>query len=216
MQARRTRNRERKLCIQTTGLACYGSSRTRADSTKRQAEGMIDYERLLQSCAGGDRAALRSLYDAEAGRLVAVAQRILRRRELAEDVVHDAFIAIWQRAATYDASLGSARAWIYTVVRNRALNAVRDGKREDLRDSAEIEPQDETESIITDAVERLATESRLRGCLERLPPEKRECVLLSYVTGFSHGEIAGRLGIPLGTAKSWVKRGLTALQECMA
>lgn len=177
---------------------------------------MIDYEHLLLACAKGDKAALRSLYDAEAGRLVAVAQRIVRRRELAEDVVHDAFIVLWQRAATFDASLGSARAWIYTIVRNRALNAVRDGKREDLRDAAEIAPEDETDSIISDAVERLATESRLRRCLERLEADKRECVLLSYVTGFSHGEIAGRLGIPLGTAKSWVKRGLAALQECMA
>jgi RNA polymerase sigma-70 factor, ECF subfamily len=177
---------------------------------------MIDYERTLLSCAQGERGALRSLYDAEAPRLVAVAQRIVRRRELAEDVVHDAFIAIWQRAGSYNPALGSARAWIYTVVRNRALNTVRDAKREDLRDAAEITPEDETENIITDAVERLATESRLRGCLERLEPEKRECVLLSYVTGFSHGEIAGRLGIPLGTAKSWVKRGLTSLQECMS
>lgn len=177
---------------------------------------MIDYERALLSCAQGDKAALRSLYDAEAPRLVAVAQRIVRRRELAEDVVHDAFITIWQRASSYDPALGSARAWIYTVVRNRALNTVRDSRREDLRDAAEITPEDETENIITDAVERLATESRLRGCLERLEPQKRECVLLSYVTGFSHGEIAGRLGIPLGTAKSWVKRGLTSLQECMS
>lgn len=176
----------------------------------------VDYEELLRTCARGDRAALRRLYDIEAGRLIAVAQRIVRRRELAEDVVHDAFIAIWQRAGTYDPSIGSGRAWIYTVVRNRALNTVRDGKREDLRDASEITPEAETESIISDAVERLATESRLRSCLERLEPEKRECVLLSYVTGFSHGEIAGRLGIPLGTAKSWVKRGLTALQECMA
>jgi RNA polymerase sigma-70 factor (ECF subfamily) len=177
---------------------------------------MIDYERTLVSCAQGDKAALRSLYDVEAPRLVAVAQRIVRRREVAEDVVHDAFIAIWQRAGQYDPSLGSARAWIYTVVRNRALNTIRDSRREDLRDAAEIAPEDETENIITDAVERLATESRLRRCLERLEPEKRECVLLSYVTGFSHGEIAGRLGIPLGTAKSWVKRGLSSLQECMS
>lgn len=177
---------------------------------------MIDYERTLLSCAGGDKSALRALYDVEAPRLVAVAQRIVRRREIAEDVVHDAFIAIWQRAGRYDPALGSARAWIYTLVRNRALNAIRDSRREDLRDAAEITPEDETESIITDAVERLATESRLRSCLERLEPEKRECVLLSYVTGFSHGEIAGRLGIPLGTAKSWVKRGLTSLQECMS
>jgi RNA polymerase sigma-70 factor (ECF subfamily) len=176
----------------------------------------FDYAGTLLSCAEGDRSALRRLYDEEAGRLIAVALRIVRRRELAEDVVHDAFIAIWQRAATFDPAIGSARAWIYTVVRNRALNALRDGKREDLSDAADAGQEPAPDSIISDAVERLASESRLRGCLERLEPEKRDCVLLSYVTGFSHAEISDRLGVPLGTVKSWVKRGLAALQECMA
>lgn len=175
---------------------------------------MFDYESALMACASGDRSALRRIYDEEAGRLVSVALRIVRRREAAEDVVHDAFIAIWQRAATFDPALGSARGWIYTVVRNRALNMVRDGRREELPGSSELEL--EPEAIVMDAVERLAMESRLKACLERLDAEKRESVLLSYVTGFSHGEIAGRLGVPLGTVKSWVKRGLAALKECMA
>jgi RNA polymerase sigma-70 factor (ECF subfamily) len=177
---------------------------------------MFDYEAALDACARGEQAALRSLYDEEAGRLVSVAQRIVRRRELAEDVVHDAFISIWQRAATFDPGLGSARGWIYTIVRNRALNQVRDGKFEELSDTSELTPKLETDEVISDAVERLATESRLRTCLERLDAEKRESVLLSYVAGFSHGEIAGRLGVPLGTVKSWVKRGLAALKDCMA
>lgn len=177
---------------------------------------MFDYESALTACAGGDRKALRRLYDEEAGRLVSVAFRIVRRREAAEDVVHDAFISIWQRAATFDPALGSARGWIYTVVRNRALNVVRDGRREELPGGDALETEPEPEAIIGDAVERLATESRLKNCLERLDVEKRDSVLLAYVTGFSHGEIAGRLGVPLGTVKSWVKRGLAALKECMA
>jgi len=177
---------------------------------------MFDYESALAACATGDRGALRRLYDEEAGRLVSVALRIVRRRELAEDVVHDAFLAVWQRAGTYDPALGSARGWIYTIVRNRALNVVRDGKREDLSDAMDLAPEFEAGALVTDAVERLAMESRLRRCLERLDKEKRESVLLSYVTGYSHGEIAGHLGVPLGTVKSWVKRGLSALKDCMA
>ncbi len=177
---------------------------------------MFDYESALVACAAGDRGALHRLYDEEASRLVSVALRIVRRRELAEDVVHDAFLAVWQRAGTYDPALGSARGWLYTIVRNRALNVVRDGKREDLSDAMDLAPEFETGALVTDAVERLAMESRLRRCLERLEKEKRESVLLSYVTGFSHGEIAGHLGVPLGTVKSWVKRGLSALKDCMA
>lgn len=177
---------------------------------------MFDHESALAAVAGGDRQALRRLYEEEAARLVAVAQRIVRRRDLAEEVVHDAFIAVWQRAGSYDPALGSARGWLYTIVRNRALNVVRDGAREDPTDAAELGAAADARVIVADAVDRLATESRLRACLERLDPAKRESVLLSYVTGFSHGEIAGRLGVPLGTVKSWVKRGLFALKECMA
>jgi len=177
---------------------------------------MFDYESALASCAHGDKAGLHHLYTEEAGRLVSVAQRIVRRRELAEEIVHDAFLMIWQKAATFDSTLGSARSWIYAIVRNRALNVVRDGKREDISDPALVTPELETDALISNAVERLATESRLRACLENLDTQKRQSVLLSYVTGFSHGEIAGHMGVPLGTAKSWVKRGMAALKECMA
>ncbi|MGE0769395.1 MAG: sigma-70 family RNA polymerase sigma factor [Hyphomicrobiaceae bacterium] len=176
----------------------------------------FDYASALAACAGGDRQALKRLYDEEASRLVAVALRIVRRRELAEEVVHDAFILIWQRAGTFNASLGSARGWIYAIVRNRALNVIRDGRREELADVDILTRALDTRAVITDAVDQLAHVSRLRECLGRLDASKRESLLLSYVTGYSHGEIAGHLGVPLGTVKSWVKRGLAALKDCMA
>ncbi len=176
----------------------------------------FDHASALAACAAGDRKALKRLYDEEVGRLVAVALRIVRRRELAEEVVHDAFISIWQRAGSFDPSLGSARGWIYTVVRNRALNVVRDSRREDLTDIDTMVDALDAGAVVADAFEQLAHASRLRQCLEGLDAKKRESVLMSYVTGFSHGEIAGRLGVPLGTVKSWVKRGLAALKDCMA
>jgi RNA polymerase sigma-70 factor (ECF subfamily) len=178
--------------------------------------GMFDYGEAIAGCGRGERAALRRLYEEEAGRLIAVAQRIVRRRELAEEVVQEAFIQIWQRAADFDAALGSARGWIYTIVRNRALNVVRDGRREDLVDAGTLETELDRNAVVEDAFERLAVDSLLRRCLEAIDREKRESVLLAYVAGCSHGEIAGRLGVPLGTAKAWVRRGLAALKECMA
>lgn len=177
---------------------------------------MFDYAATLQACARGDRQALRRLYDEEAARLIAVAQRIVRRRELAEEVVQDSFIQIWQKASTFDAALGSARAWIYTVVRHRALNVIRDGSREDLLDADTLAAVQDRAAIIDDAFSRLATESRLRACLEAIEREKRESLLLSYVAGYSHGEIAGLMRVPIGTAKSWVRRALMALKDCMA
>lgn len=176
----------------------------------------FDYVAALDGCARKDAASLRALYDEEAARLVAVAQRIVRRRELAEEVVQDAFVQIWQKAPTYDAGIGSARAWIYTIVRHRALNVVRDGRREDLVGADVIEVAAERERVIGDAFEGLAEGSSLRECLKALEHDKRRSLLLSYVAGYSHGEIAALMGVPVGTAKSWVRRGLAALRECMA
>lgn len=177
---------------------------------------MLDYAGLLKACAGGDRAALKSLYDAEAGRMIGVAQRIVRRRELAEEVVQDAFVQIWRKAGTFSDERGSARGWIYTIVRNRALNLIRDGAREDLVDADSLDRVRDESAEIGDAFERLSANSALRRCLEALEAEKRESLLLSYVSGYSHGEIAALLRVPVGTAKSWVRRGLLALRDCMA
>ena len=177
---------------------------------------MFDYVGALEACGRGDVHALRQLYDEEAGRLIGVAQRIVRRRDLAEEVVHDAFIQIWQRAGTYRSELGSARGWIFTIVRNRALNTLRDGARMDLLDAEDLAALSDRDAVSIDAFDRLATNSRLRACLEAIERDKRESLLMSYVGGFSHGEIAGHLGVPIGTAKSWVRRGLAALKDCMA
>ena len=101
-------------------------------------------------------------------------------------------------------------------MRNRALNVVRDGARVDLMDADALAAVHDQNAVIDDAFDRLATDSRLRKCLEAIERQKRESLLLSYVAGYSHGEIAGRLGVPIGTAKSWIRRGLTALKDCMA
>jgi RNA polymerase sigma-70 factor, ECF subfamily len=176
---------------------------------------MFDYEAAVQRCARGDREALKALFDEEAGRLVGVAQRIVRRRELAEEAVQDAFLQIWRKAASFDSAGGSARGWIYVIVRNRALNMIRDGAREDLADEQELTSAAERTAVAEDAFERLANDSMLKRCLEHLEHGKRTSILLAYVGGYSHGEIAGLLGVPVGTAKSWVRRGLLALRDCM-
>lgn len=172
----------------------------------------------ISAVAQGDRQALKRIFDAEAGRLIAIAERIVRRRDLAEDVVQDAFVAIWQKAHQYSPDRGSARGWLHAIVRNRALNILRDGKREDLMDGDALETLQEADQteVIMSAWTALDSHQRLRRCLEGLEETRRRGILMAYVGGYSHGEIAGRLSLPLGTAKSWIRRGLASLRECMA
>lgn len=178
-------------------------------------ENAFDARAALRGCADGDQNALQALYSQEAGRMIAVAMRILRRRDLAEDVVQEAFVRIWRQAGLYDAALGSPRAWIYTIVRNLSLNLLRDGKREDVIDDDRLTELSDAAGG-DDPLSRLAESSALRRCLENLEPQRRVSLMLAYSEGLTHGEIAGRLGLPLGTVKAWIRRSLLALRECMA
>jgi RNA polymerase sigma-70 factor (ECF subfamily) len=176
----------------------------------------LDHAGLLVACGRGDRAALQAIYQREAPVMIGVATRIVRRREVAEEVVHDAFVQIWRHAATFDPAIGSARAWMFSIVRNRAINALRDASREEPVENDELTAAAEADSEAGNAFDRLAEGSALKNCLERLEPKRRYGVLLAYVEGLSHGEIAAKLGVPLGTAKAWLRRGLIQLRECLA
>ena len=162
-------------------------------------------------CASGDRGALRVIYDIEAQRMVGVARRMLRRQDLAEEAVQDAFMRLWRSARTFDPQKGAARSWLYAILRNCALTILRD----ESRFSADADAAEEAAPMTESALARLPETSALRRCLERLDAQRRSVVVLAYVHGLSHGELAGKLGVPLGTVKSWVRRSLISLQECM-
>lgn len=176
----------------------------------------FDYEAALLACARGDRAALRDIYDREASRLLGVAARILRRRDLADEVLHDAFMQIWQKAGSFDPARGSGRTWIYSVVRHRAINALRrSGRETGADDSVFADIADPAEGPL-DALSRLRDAAALRKCLDQLDDAKRGAILLAYVDGYSHSQIAARLAVPLGTIKAWIRRGLIALKGCLS
>ena len=152
--------------------------------------------------------------------MLGVARRILRDQGQAEDVVHEAFIAIWRHAHTFDPARGSARTWIYSILRHAALRAAR---RADRQPGAGADRDDDASALdaVVDAAAQRKLESRpdmgrLHDCLQTLDQPRRDCVLLSYVEGCSHAEIASQLEAPLGTVKSWIRRALTSLRECMA
>jgi RNA polymerase sigma factor (sigma-70 family) len=165
----------------------------------------------LARCAAGERAALKVIYDIEAARMVGVARRMLRRQDLAEEAVQDAFMRIWRAARSFDPQRGGPRTWLYAILRNCALTILRD----ESRFTADEENAEDAAPIAEGALARLPEASALRRCLEALDAQRRTVVVLAYVHGLSHGELAGKLGVPLGTVKSWVRRSLISLQECM-
>jgi RNA polymerase sigma-70 factor, ECF subfamily len=173
-------------------------------------------EDLLLDVAKGSRRALGQLFETESGRLVAIAQRLLRRRDLAEEAVQEVFLSVWRSAASFDRSRGSARGWLGTMVRNKALNMLRDGRRMDYEDSGKLADLGDRRMDARAAYEALSIKDAIRHCLAALDEPKREAVLLCYVTGLNHGEAAATMNVPLGTVKSWVRRGVIALQECLA
>lgn len=183
-------------------------------------ESCFDYEACLAACARGEQQALRDLYEQESARLLGVAKRIARDNALAEDIVHDVFIKIWTRAASFDPNRGSARGWIFIVTRHLALNFMRDNAREvQVSEHREMALQDlasmETSSGNVDTFDYRARSGRIYLCLEQLEPARRNCILHAYVDGYSHSEISQKLGTPLGTVKAWIKRSLVVLRECM-
>jgi len=177
----------------------------------------FDYEAAVLACARGERYALRALYERESRWLLGVALRIVRDRGRAEDVLHDAFLQVWQSAGTFRPALGSARGWIYTIVRHRALREARSAVRlQALQPDEVAELSDRQQSADDAAGARGLDADVLERCLERLEQSRRACVVHAFVDGYTHEQIAERLGTPLGTVKSWIRRSLASLRECMA
>jgi RNA polymerase sigma-70 factor (ECF subfamily) len=171
---------------------------------------------LLVATGAGDRAAFERLYRATAPRLLAVALRLLRDRASAEDVLQECFVIVWQRAAAFAPERASAMTWMNTIVRHRCLDRLRSRPREATIDDTDAhgDPIANLPDGRPDPEHRLAeaqSEGRAARMLERLPGHYRQALTLAFRAGLSHSEIATHLGVPLGTAKSWVRRGLEEL-----
>jgi RNA polymerase sigma-70 factor (ECF subfamily) len=173
-----------------------------------------DVEALLTRCAEGDRVAFRLLYDRWGSRLCGIALRITRQDAMAADATQDAFVQIWQQARRFDPIRGSAEAWLIGILRYRALDVAPRSSRE----VAGYEPE-EREDETPDALARLVNSAEgaaLHRCLKELEEDRRRLVMLAFVDGLSHSELAARMNTPLGTVKSWIRRSLMSLRECLA
>ena len=175
----------------------------------------FDYESTLEACAGGDRTAFRRLYQQEAGQLLGLAITLLGRRDQAEDCLHDALLKVWVNADRFDRSLGSGRAWIYSILRYRALNQLRGRKQLVATDDGFINDMADESAQAEELADARSSARQLRDCLRLLERPRRHPILLAFYRGLTHDQIAARLSAPLGTIKGRIRAGLRALQECL-
>ena len=132
------------------------------------------------------------------------------------DFITREFTLAGRKAALFDHERGAARAWMTTIVRHRALNIIRDGGRLDFHDADQLATLGDRASDADSAYDALPESQDLKRCLSQLEPERRRSIVMAYVVGFSHGEIAAHLGAPVGTVKAWIRRGVASLRECLS
>jgi RNA polymerase sigma-70 factor (ECF subfamily) len=170
---------------------------------------------LLRAVAGGDELALAACYDRYRLILFGLILRILHDREEAEDVLQEAFLQVWRRAADFDETRGRAFTWLVTIARSRALDRLRSaGSRMKLAEEAAQIPHDEIGDAALDA-ENSETGSIVRKALSELPEEQQKTLFLAYFEGLTQTEIAARLGDPLGTVKTRMRSGMIKLRELL-
>jgi RNA polymerase sigma-70 factor (ECF subfamily) len=173
-------------------------------------------EELLRRCAAQEAPALQALHRLVAPRLLAVLVRMLHSRAAAEDALQDTFIRIWRQAAQFDLHRGRALSWMISIARNRAIDLQRSRRLTVVLDEAELAGASELR--VDDASEQTefgAARDALSRCLQLLGDAQRQCVLLAYQYGLTHEQIASQLRQPLGTVKSWVRRSLQGLRQCL-
>jgi len=171
---------------------------------------------LLADIAMGNERAFARLYELTGSRLLAIARGILGRPDVAEDVLQDSFLRVWRWAHRFDPGKGSAYGWLVRVVRNRALSATAAlGRREHGQQGLDAETMVAGEPDPADRAMRSEAARRVNSCLANLPANHRRSVSLVYFEGLTHSELADRMGVQLGTAKSWVRRGLAQMNRCL-
>ncbi len=173
-----------------------------------------DIENLIANIALSDRKAFDRLYESVSSKLFAVTMRILKDRERAEDALQEVFVKIWQKAASYRAGQQAPMAWLVTIARNHSIDVIRANKRvhDDIEDHYDLKSSDPTpEQVSINKGER----GRIENCLEELEPQKAEAVVSAYVEGYSYQELADRYSIPLNTMRTWLRRSLMSLKDCL-
>jgi RNA polymerase sigma factor (sigma-70 family) len=175
---------------------------------------------LLRRISAGDEAAFRDLFRRYAPVAIALAVRVVRQRDLAEEVVQEVFLSLWLTAERFDEGRGSARAWLMGMVRNRAVDAVRreqtQRRRADELATSDVVLVEDPADEVVHQLDLPAERQALRGALDDLPPDQRRVLELMYFGGLSQSQVAERLSLPLGTVKSRTLLGMRRLRGVLA
>lgn len=213
-------NRTGSASIQALDAAgeAVGDRKARAEEASERARGRLAEQ--LAATGKGDQAAFAALYREAAPKLYGIALRILKQEASAQECLQDAWVRIWEHAGDYRPERGAPMTWMGVIVRRRALDMLRRGQRERLPEDAEEvtrqldhqawadrDPQGE----LVDPHQRDA----LVACLARLREEQQQALRLAYFEGLSHPELAEHLAVPLGTVKTWIRRGMEKLRQCL-
>ena len=181
-----------------------------ADATRSQLAA------ALVRVAGGDRAALRLVYQDTSAKLFGVCLRILKDRGEAEDVLQEVFVTVWRKAASFDPGRASPITWMVAIARNRAIDRLRASAVS--RRMEPIESADAVSDPAPAAVERVELAQqhrRLAGCLEELEKRQSAAIRAAFLDGSTYEDLAERMSVPLGTMKSWIRRALMKLKTCL-
>lgn len=168
---------------------------------------------LIAKCAAADRAAFRTLYRDTAAKLMGVLLRMLRERAEAEDALQEVYTRVWLRADRYDPAKGRGMTWLIAIARNLAIDRLRarpdnhsDDGLDTVQDSA---PRAETRLVAQGEARRMA------DCFDTLDPDRAEAVKGAYLNGLSYLDLAARHAVPLNTMRTWLRRSLLKLKECL-
>jgi len=171
---------------------------------------------LLAACTLNDKRAFAQLYEMTSAKLYGVVLRILDREEWAQDCLQEAYVKIWNNAKSYRPHLAAPMTWMSSIVRNQALDLLRRRRREILQPEPEKLLEDESgDAMPLDNLQQTEEGKRLSNCLDQLKSQQRQVIALAYLKGLTHDELASQTGTPLGTIKTWIRRGLAQLKGCL-
>lgn len=171
---------------------------------------------MIASVADGDEAALRELYLRTGPKLHGICIRILHDKGDAEEALQEAYVSVWRRAASFDPARASAISWLAAIARNRAIDRLRSTRN--MRGTRPVEEALEIADPAPDALSRLEDGEqgrRLTGCIDELEDKQSSAIRAAFFDGLTYSQLADRVSVPLGTMKSWIRRGLAQLKECL-